>query len=86
MQNKTRKAVSKAIYKLLLKRNEFINCPNEILRLVRGLNIDSKEVDGEICMRGSDGKMCLSEKERGKVWKNYMERIMNVENYWDNNV
>ena len=30
-------------------------------------------------MRGSDGKLCFSEKERGKVWKNYMERIMHEE-------
>ena len=37
-------------------------------------------------MRGGDGKMYLSEKERGKVWKDYMERIMNVENDWDCNV
>ena len=28
-------------------------------------------------MRGSDGKLCFSEKEMGKVWKDYMERIMN---------
>ena len=35
-------------------------------------------------MTGSDGKLC--EKERGKVWKDYMERIMNEENYWDHNV
>ena len=27
-------------------------------------------------MRGSDGKLCFSEKERGKVWKDYMESIM----------
>ena len=37
-------------------------------------------------MRGSDGKLCFSKKERGKVWKNYMERIMYKENYWDQNV
>ena len=35
---------------------------------------------------GSDGKQCFSEKERGKVWKDYMERIMNEENYWVRNV
>ena len=29
---------------------------------------------------------CFSEKERGKVWKDYMERIMNEENDWDCNV
>ena len=30
--------------------------------------------------------LSLSEKERGKVWKDYMEQIMNEENDWDNNV
>ena len=37
-------------------------------------------------MRGSDGKLCFSEKERGKVLKDYMERIMNEENNWDSDV
>ena len=37
-------------------------------------------------MRGSEGKQCFSENERGKVWKDYMERIMNKENDWDHNV
>ena len=37
-------------------------------------------------MRGSDGKLYFSEKERGNVWKDYMERIVNEENYWENNV
>ena len=47
---------------------------------------NSKEVDGGRCRRGSDGKLCFSEKERGKVWKDYMERIMNEENEWNYNV
>ena len=29
---------------------------------------------------------CFSEKERGKVRKDCMERIMNEENDWDHNV
>ena len=37
-------------------------------------------------MRGSDGKLCLREKERCKIWKDYMERIMNEENDLDQNV
>ena len=37
-------------------------------------------------MRGSDGKLCFSENERGKVWKDYMEMIMNEEINWDDNV
>ena len=37
-------------------------------------------------MRGSDGKLCFSDKERGIVWKDYMGRIMNEENDLDRNV
>ena len=62
------------------------NCPHGMLRLVKELKTNSKEVEGGRCMRGSDGKLCFSEKERGNVWKDYMERIMNEENDWDRNV
>ena len=47
--------------------------------------IDTKKVGGR-CMRVSDGKLCFSEKKRGKVWKDYLERIMNEENDRDHNV
>ena len=54
--------------------------------LVNGFITDSKKVDGGRCMRGSDGKLCFSEKERGNVWNDYMERILKEENDWDHNV
>ena len=38
-----------------------------MFRLVKGLKTDSKEDEGGRCMRGSDGKLCFSKKERGKV-------------------
>ena len=56
------------------------HCPNWMFRLVKGLKTDSKEVEGGRCMRGSYVRLCFSEKESGKVWKDYMERIMNEEN------
>ena len=65
---------------------ELQNCPNLMSRLVKGIFTDSKEVEGGRCMRGSDGKLCFTEKERGKVWKDYMERIVNEENDLDQNV
>ena len=37
-------------------------------------------------MRGSDGRLNFSEKDKGRVWKEHMERIMNEENEWDQNV
>ena len=57
-----------------------------MFRLVKELKTDSNEVEGGRCMRGSDGNLCFSEKEIGKVWMDYIERIINVENDWDHNV
>ena len=37
-------------------------------------------------MRGSNGRLNFSNKDRGRVWKEHMERIMNEENEWDQNV
>ena len=87
IRNKENKAVSKAMRERRLKSRLLIkNCPNEMFRLVKGLKNYSKEVDGGRCMWGSDGKLCFSEKDRGKVWRYYMEWIMNEENDWDHNV
>ena len=57
-----------------------------MFRLVNGLKVDSNDVEGGRCMRGSNEKLCFSENERGKLWKDYMERIINEENDWDHNV
>ena len=73
MKNKANKAVSRAMReKDELVHTELQDCPNWMFMLVKGLKTDSKEVEGGRCMRGSDGKLCFSEKERGKVWKDYM--------------
>ena len=62
MKNKANKAVSKA---LIEKSDEALTelqyCPNGMFRLVKGLESDSKEVEGGRCMRGSGGKLCFSE-------------------------
>ena len=54
---------------------ELQNCPNGMFRLVKGLKTDCKEVEGGRCTRGSDEKMCFSEKDRGKDWMNYMDEL-----------
>ena len=34
-------------------------------------------------MKDKEGKFVVSEKNRGKLWKEFMEKILNVENEWD---
>ena len=60
--------------------------PNKVFKLVKSMKKDGKDVEGGICMRGSHGRLNFSEKDRGRVWKEHMERIMNEENEWDQNV
>ena len=68
MKNKTNKAVSKEMREKAEEAlTELQYCPYGMFRLVKGLKTDSKEVEGERCMRGSDGKLCFHVKERGKV-------------------
>ena len=86
MKNKAKNTASKAMREKAEEAlNEFKKCPNGMFRLVKGLKTDSKEIVGGRCTRGSDGKLCLTEKERGNVWKDLVERIMNEENDWDHN-
>ena len=65
---KAKKAVSKAMREEAEEAfSELENYPNGMLRPVKGLKTDSEEVEGGRCMRGSDGKLCFSVKEKGKV-------------------
>ena len=71
VKNKAKKTVSNVVTEDKEQLTELKNCPNGMFRLVEGLKISSKEVEG--CMRGSDGKLCFNEKEGGKsgrtMWK-----------------
>ena len=44
---------------------------------------DGKDINGGGCMKDKDGRLVVSEKDRGKLWKDPMEKIMNVENEWN---
>ena len=57
-----------------------------MFKLVKSMKKDGKDVEGRRCMRGSDGRLNFSEKDRGRVWKEHMDQIMNKENEWDQNV
>ena len=68
MKNNANKAVSEAMrMKAEEARTELNNSPNGMPRLVTGLKSDSNEFEGGRCISGSDGKLCINEKERGIV-------------------
>ena len=87
MKNRAKKVVTKAMKEAAERElRELSEHPNKVFKLVKSMKKDGKDVEGGRCMRGSDGRLNFSEKDRGRVWKEHMERIMNEENEWDQNV
>ena len=44
---------------------------------------EGRNIDGGGCMKDKDGRLVVREKDRAKLWKEHMEKIMNGENEWD---
>ena len=57
--------------------------PNEVFKLMKFMKRDGKDINGEDCMKDKDGRLVVNEKNREKLWKDHMEKIMKVENEWD---
>ena len=87
MRNGAKKVVVKAMKEVAeQKLRELSEHPNKVFKLVKLMKKDGKDVEGGRCIRDSDSRLNFSEKDRGKVWKEHMEIIMNQENQWDQNV
>ena len=87
MTNRAKKVVAKAMKEVAERELRGLSeHPNKVFKLVKSMKKDGKDVEGGRCMKGSDGRLSFSEKDRGKVWNEHMERIMNEENEWYQNV
>ena len=43
--------------------------PNEVFKLVKFTRKDGKDINDGGCMKDNDGRIVVSEKDRGKLWK-----------------
>ena len=83
-KNRTRKVVAKAMKQAAEEDMKVLyNKSNDVFKLVKFMRRDGKDINGGGCMKDKDGRLVVSEKDRGKLWKDHMEKIMNVENEWD---
>ena len=83
-RNQTKKVVAKAM-KQAAEEEMKVLCdkPNEVFKRMKFMRKDGKNINGGGCMKDKDGRLVVSEKDRGKLWKDHMVKIMNVENEWD---
>ena len=57
--------------------------PNYVFKFVKFMRKERRDIEGGGCMKNEGGKLVVIEKDLGKLWKEHMEKIMNVENEWD---
>ena len=87
MKKKAKKVVAKAMRREAEEElRKLENKPTEAFKFMKTLKREGKDVRGGRCIRGKDGKLGFSEKDRGRIWKEHMEEIMNEENLWDHQV
>ena len=54
--------------------------PHDLFKFVKFMKKEGRDIEDGGCMKDKDGRFVVSEKDRGKLWKEHMEKIMNVEN------
>ena len=81
-RNETKKVIAKTMRQ---EAEEGMLCtePNDVFKFVKFMRKEGRDIDGGGCMKDKDGRLVVSKKDRGKLWKERMEKIMNVENEWD---
>jgi hypothetical protein len=67
----------------LMKEMENDKSSKIMFKIAKQSMKDNKGDVGNGCVRDRSGKLCIGERERAKVWKEHMERVMNEENEWD---
>ena len=83
-RNETKKVIVKAMKQEAEEEmNVLCTKPNDVFKFVKFMRKEGIDIEGGGCMKDKDGKLVASKKERGKLWKGHMEKIMNVENEWD---
>ena len=70
-----KKVVSKEMEAPERELKELSKHPNKVFKLLKSVKKDGKDVEGGRCMRGIDGRLKFSEKDRGKVWKEHMKEL-----------
>jgi len=84
MKTEAKKVVRRAMKKETEQLfNELYDKPANVFKVLKVMKREGKDVGGGKCLRGKDGRLSFSEVDRGKIWKDHMEEIMNVENEWD---
>ena len=78
IKNQTRKIVARA---MKMEANQELNNlyqhSNSVFYFLRRLKKEGNDVEGGRRLRGRDGRLGFIVEDKAKIWKEYMEKIMN---------
>lgn len=60
--------------------------PSQIFKVAKQMVKERQDITGVNCLKDSEGKLVVSETGIKETWKQYMEKLMNEENMWDNDI
>ena len=84
IRNQTKKVIAAAMRKEAEEElNNLNRNPNCVFSFLKRMKKEGKDLEGGRCLRGRNGQLGFFEKDRAKIWKEHMEKIMNEENEWD---
>ena len=58
----------------------------ELFRIAKQRVEEKKDVDGVSCLKDESVAVKVSVDDRNKIWKEHMEKLMNVENEWSDSI
>ena len=86
LRKQTRKTVARAMrMKANQEFNNLYQNSNSVFYFLK-MKKEGKDLEGGRCLRGGDGRLGFIEKDRAKIWKKHLKKIMNEENQWDHMV
>ena len=73
-RNETKRVIAKVMKQEAEEMNVLCTKPNDVFKFAKFIGKEGRLHEVK------DGRLAVSEKDRGKLWKEHMEKIMNVEN------
>ena len=58
----------------------------ELFRMARQQARERMDIAGGHCIRDEQGMLCTDVESKKRMWRTYMERLLNEENVWDGDV
>ena len=80
------KATQRVVEKLEGSKTMVEEGKRELFKMARQQARERKDIVGGHCIRDEHGALCTDVEDKKRLWRTYMEQLLNEENGWDGKV